>query len=119
MYESGSAARLGAKVIEDAHLPDLPPIPNIYLRAAALSAADMADIANIIDGYARGNAMNLVAMSTLCRFIDRPDVLPKCASLLNEPIGTIELPSIRAIRPILTLESPHPGCASRANRRHA
>ena len=105
MYESGSAARLGAKVIEDARLPELPPIPNIYLRAATLSAADMSDIANIIDTYVRGNAMNLVAMSTLCRFIDRLDALPKCASLLNEPIGTIELPSIRAIRPILSLEN--------------
>ena len=49
--------------------------------------------------------MNLVALSTLCRFIDCPQALSRSASLLNEPMDTIDLPPIRAIRPILTLEN--------------
>jgi hypothetical protein len=36
LYKSGAAVRLGVKVIEDARLPELPPIPNTYLRARGL-----------------------------------------------------------------------------------
>jgi hypothetical protein len=104
LYESGAAASLGAAVIENARFPALPPIPGEYLSAAGLSMDDLKDIAVIIDFYIRGNSMNLLAMSAMCRFIDGAQSA-SVSALSRGARGSTSLPPFdRKIRPILSVE---------------
>jgi hypothetical protein len=72
LYESGAAGTLGEAVVQRILFTDQPPIPGENFIAAGLSTEDVNEIANIIDFYIRGNAMNLVAFSAMCRFMAGP-----------------------------------------------
>jgi hypothetical protein len=105
LYESGAAAALGAAIIRNTDFSKLPPIPNEYFGAAGLSTRDVNDIAGIIDYYIRGNAMNLLAVSALCRSIDGT-APPMVGVLSRGSIGSTKLPPFdRTMRPILSLDA--------------
>ena len=65
LYAGGAAAAAGNALLADLELPDLPPWPASALEAAGVGEDDIPTVRAILDTYNRGNATNLVALSTL------------------------------------------------------
>ncbi|MCY4590611.1 MAG: hypothetical protein OXE86_08625 [Alphaproteobacteria bacterium] len=65
LYAGGAAAAAGNALLGDLELPDLPPWPASALQAAGVDEGDLPTVRAILDSYNRGNATNLVALSTL------------------------------------------------------
>ena len=65
LYAGGTAAAEGDALLAGLELPDLPPWPASALQAAGVGEDDLPTVRAILDSYNRGNATNLVALSTL------------------------------------------------------
>ena len=104
LYESRAAATFGAAIVHRTPFPQLPPMPVEFFSAAGLSPDDLKDIAGIIDSYIRGNAMNLLALSAMRRFMDgtQPAALSVFSPISARP--TDLRAGDRTIRPILSLD---------------
>ena len=95
LYADGTAAAAGDALLAGLELPDLPPWPVSALRAAGVGEDDLPTVRAILDSYNRGNATNLVALSTL----------------VAGPSGTPRPAAVSPLRPILppgTISTPIP-----------
>jgi hypothetical protein len=103
LYESTAAAAVGRSLSRNAHLPDLPQLPEACLTAAGLHSGDIEEITVILDFYIRGNAMNLLAMLALCKAVDQGT--DRSAAAPRHASGPGPQQQGRTIRPILQMDA--------------
>lgn len=102
-YDSGLAGSLGRAMIAELLLPELPQIPSACLKVAGLTAANVQEIADVLDSYAIGNAMNLLGMSVLLQALNcepREPAAPR-PTQRDKPLD----PGPRLIPPLLPMEA--------------
>lgn len=72
IYANGEVAALAEQLMRELALPDLPALPPAALRVVGVDAEGERTITRIIEAYNRSNPMNMIALSTLLAFLDRP-----------------------------------------------
>lgn len=86
LYRSGAAAREGGALLAALPLPARPAWSRDELRAAGVDEAAEREVVIVLDSYHRSNAMNLVALTTLRRALERPaDARPAAVVAAGEP----------------------------------
>ena len=100
IYANGRAAEAGDQLFSDLTLPDMPPWPPAVLHTAGVADRDIPTVQAVLDSYNRGNATNLMALSTLVARQDLTDAGHSEPAPDAEPAMSPVLPAAEVRRPI-------------------